>query len=312
MNRYPTERWVVIIAIGLAAVLAMLLIGTLIVTDAPLDPFNQGDAGTSRLADASGGAVASAYTAAGAETAPETVIVIGGGGELTSADVAALNNHLYDGGQVVVLTEDKQSNQLLAALDAETRVAVGYLHTTAQQSVNPEQFVVSGGGDTEPTLSGVQINAAKPLGVADSGDSTNRTILAWSAPAGRDLNSDGQISDTEPRGIYPVAVAEPVGAGRIVVVGDASVLTNGQWKVEENRQFTRTITGDGALLIYPQWNSFPLVSQFRFGLNTPPGTLLGLAVFCGGGATGAWLGVWVYRRRDTTATEDTRLTITLR
>jgi hypothetical protein len=178
--------------------------------------------------------------------------------------------------------------------------------------VNPEQFVVSGGGDTEPTLSGVQINAAKPLGVADSGDSTNRTILAWSAPAGRDLNSDGQISDTEPRGIYPVAVAEPVGAGRIVVVGDASVLTNGQWKVEENRQFTRTITGDGALLIYPQWNSFPLVSQFRFGLNTPPGTLLGLAVFCGGGATGAWLGVWVYRRRDTTATEDTRLTITLR
>lgn len=296
MSRYRTERWVVLLAAGLAAVVLALLVGVLTATDAPLDPYNHGDAGTSRLVDASREGVVLSYTSVDGETTPETVIVIGGGGDVTTADVAALTRHLNGGGRVVVLTEDERSNQLLAALDVETRLAAGYLLTTEQGSVSPAQFVVADGGDDTPGFTGVQVNAAKPLGVTDSSDGTTRRVLAWSAPTGRDLNGDGQLGAADPRGSYPVAVAEPVGAGEVLVVGDASLLTNSQWQVEGNRQLARALTEDGAMLVYPQTTGFPPVTRLRLGLNTPLGTLLGLPAFLCGGMVVVRLGVWLAHR----------------
>jgi hypothetical protein len=296
MSRYRTERWVTLLVVGLAVVVLVLLVGTLTATDAPLDPYNHGDAGTSRLVDASREGVVLSYTSVGGEATPETVIILGGGGDVTTADVAALNRHLDGGGRVVLLTEDERSNQLLAALDVETRLAAGYLLATEQESASPTQFVVTDAGDDALGFTGVQINAAKPLGVTDSSDGTTRRVLAWSAPAGRDLNGDGQLGEAEPRGSYPVAVAEPVGAGQVVVVGDASLLTNGQWQVEGNRQLARTLTEDGAMLVYPRTTGFPLVSRLRLGLNTPLGTLLGLPVFLCGGMVVVRLGVWLSHR----------------
>jgi hypothetical protein len=215
---------------------------------------------------------------------------------VTTADVAALTRHLDSGGRVVILTEDERSNQLLAALDVETRIAAGYLLATEQESASLTQFVVADGGDDALELTSVQVNAAKPLGVTDSSDGTTRRVLAWSAPAGRDLNGDGQLGAAEPQGSYPVAVAEPVGAGEVIVVGDASLLTNGQWQVEGNRQLARTLTEDGAMLVYPQTTGFPPVTQLRLGLNTPRGTLLGLPMFLSGGMVAIWLGIWLSHR----------------
>ncbi|MFC7230129.1 hypothetical protein N0B31_22265 (plasmid) [Salinirubellus salinus] len=296
MSRYRTERWVALLAAGLAVVVLALLVGALTATDAPLDPYNHGDAGTSRLVDASREGLVLSYTSVDGEATPETVIIVGGGGDVTTADVAALTRHLDGGGRVVVLTEDERSNQLLAALDVETRLAAGYLLTTEQDSVSPAQFVVADGGDDALGFTGVQVNAAKPLGVTDSSDGTTRRVLAWSAPAGRDLDGDGQLGAAEPRGSYPVAVAEPVGAGQVIVVGDASLLTNGQWQVEGNRQLARALTEDGAMLVYPQTTGFPPVTRLRLGLNTPLGTLLGLPAFLCGGMVVVRLGVWLAHR----------------
>jgi hypothetical protein len=296
MSRYRTERWVALLAVGLAVVVLMVLVGTLTATDAPLDPYNQDGAGTSRLVDASREGVVLSYTGVDGEATPDTVIVVGGGGDVTTADVAALTRHLDGGGRVVVLTEDERSNRLLAALDVETRIAAGYLRATERESASPTQFVVADGGADAPGFTGVQVNAAKPLGVTDSSDGTTRRVLAWSPPAGRDLDGDGRLGAAEPRGSYPVAVAEPVGAGEIVVVGDASLLTNGQWQVEGNRQLARALTEDGATLVYPQTDGFPPVTQLRLGLTTPRGTLLGLPVFLSGGTVAIWLGVRLSRR----------------
>ncbi|WP_136601223.1 DUF4350 domain-containing protein [Salinigranum halophilum] len=296
MSRYRTERWVTLLVVGLAVVILMLLVGTLTATAAALDPYNHDDAGTSRLADASREGVVLSYTSVDGETTPETVIIVGGGDGVTTADVAALTRHLDSGGRVVILTEDERSNQLLAALDVETRIAAGYLLATEQESASPTQFVVADGGDDALGFTSVQVNAAKPLGVTDSKEGTARRVLAWSAPAGRDLNGDGQLGEAEPRGSYPVAVAEPVGTGQVIVVGDASLLTNGQWQVEGNRQLARALTEDGAMLVYPQTTGFPPVTQLRLGLNTPRGTLLGLPVFFGGGMVVIWLGVWLSHR----------------
>ena len=312
MSRYRTERRVALLVVGLAIVVLMVLVGTLTATDAPLDPYNHGDAGTSRLVDASRAGVVLSYTSVDGGATPETVIVVGGGGDVTTADVAALARHLDSGGRVVILTEDERSNQLLAALDVETRIAAGYLLATEQESASPTQFVVADGGDDLLGFTSVQFNAAKPLGVTDSSDGTTRRVLAWSPPAGRDLSGDGQLGAAEPRGSYPVAVAEPVGAGEVIVVGDASLLTNGQWQVEGNRQLARTLTEDGAMLVYPQTTGFPPVTQLRLGLNTPRGTLFGLLLFCGGGVVLVRLGALISTRDGASGSAGAVLEFTLR
>lgn len=312
MDRYRTERWVTILVVGLTAVLLALFVGTLTATDAPLDPYNQDGAGTSRLVDASRGDVALSYTDIEEETTPETVIVMGGGGDVTSADVAALEGHLDRGGRVVVLTEDERSNRLLAALDVETRVATGYLLATEPRSESPTQFVLSDGNGGALGFDGVQVNAAKPLGITDSGHSTSRTVLAWSASAGRDLDGDGRIGEAEPRGSYPVAVAESVGTGQIMIVGDASILTNGQWRIESNRRLARALTEGGATLVYPQTTGFPPVTQLRLGLNTSLGTLFGLLLFCGGGVILVRLGVWISNRYGEDRSDEQELVFTSR
>lgn len=311
MSRYRTERWVALLVIGLAVAVVILLIGTLTATNAPLDPYNHGDAGTTRLVDASQEGVVLSYTGIDGGTTPETVIIVGGGGDVTTADVAALTRHLDSGGRVVILTEDEQSNQLLAALDMKTRIATGYLIATEKESASPAQFVVADGGDDVLEFTSVQVNAAKPLGVTDSSDGTTRRVLAWSAPAGRDLSGDGQLRAAEPRGSYPVAIAEPVGAGEMIVVGDASLLTNGQWQVEGNRQLARALTKDGAMLVYPQTTGFPRVTQLRLGLNTPRGTLFGLPIFLSAGMIAIWIGVWL-SHRGRNASDRTGLVFTLR
>jgi hypothetical protein len=311
MSRYRTERWVALLVVGLAVVMLILLVGTLTATDAPLDPYNHGNAGTSRLVDASRDGVVLSYTSVDSKTTTETVIIVGGGGDVTTADVTALTRHLNSGGRVVILTEDERSNQLLAALDVETRIAAGYLLATEQESASPTQFVVSDGGDDALGFTSVQLNAAKALGVTDFTSGTTRRVLAWSTPTGRDVNGDGQLGAVEPRGSYPVAVAEPVGAGEVIVVSDASLLTNGQWQVEGNRQLARALTEDGAMLVYPQTTGFPLISRLRLGLNTPLGTLLGIPVFFIGGMVSIWLGVWLFHRSGDSS-ENKGLVFTLR
>jgi hypothetical protein len=312
MSQYRTERWVALFAVGLVIVVFAFLVGALTATNAPLDPYNHGDTGTSRLADATRGSVALSYTSVGDGPTPEAVIVVGGSGDVTTDDVATLESYLADGGRVVILTEDKRSNQLLAALDIKTRIAAGYLLATETESESPTQFVVADSGDDALGFGGVQVNAAKPLGITEPKKGTARRVLAWSGPAGRDLNGDGQLGAGEPRGSYPVAVTESVGPGQVTVVGDASLLTNGQWQVKGNRQFARTLTGGDAMLIYPQTTSFPLVTRFRLSLNTPFGTLLGLILFCGGGIITVRFGVWMYNRVGNERPDEAAFQFTLR
>jgi hypothetical protein len=312
MSQYRTERWVALFAVGLVVVVLGLLVGALTATNASLDPYNHGDAGTSRLADATRGSVALSYTSVGDGPTPEAVIVVGGSGDVTTDDVAALKSYLADGGRIVILTEDKRSNQLLAALDVKTRIAAGYLLATEAESENPTQFVVADSGDDALGFGDVQVNAAKPLGITDAKEGTARRVLAWSGPAGRDRNGDGRLGAAEPRGSYPVAVKESVGPGQVIVVGDASLLTNGQWQVKGNRQFARTLTGEDATLIYPQTTGFPLLSRLRLGLNTPFGTLLGLLLFCGGGIIVVRLGVWIHNWVDNESPDDKEFQFTLR
>ncbi len=312
MNHYRTELQVALLAVGVCCVLAVVLVGAVTTTDAPLDPYNHGEQGTSRLVEATERAVAVSYAALDRETTPETVIIVGGGSAVDTADVDALQGYLDDGGTVVFLTEDEQSNRLLEALGLTSRVGAGFLRATATQSQSrpPAQFSMIGSETADLKFTGVQVNVAKPLGVAADRDNTSRTVLAQTPRAARDLNADGRIDAAEPRGNYPVVVSESVGAGRVILVGDASVLTNGQWQVRQTRRLAGALTSDGALIVYPQTARFAPVSRLRLALKTPLGTVLGVPLFCGAGAIGVWLCVMLYRRARSSQSTDQTLPIT--
>ncbi len=304
--------WVALLAVGICCLLLVVLVGTVTTTDAPLDPYNHGEQGTSRLVEAADGSVVVSYTALNREPTPETAIILAGGSAVNTADVTALRGYLDDGGTVIFLTEDERSNRLFAALGLASRVGDGYLRTTANQSQSgtPAQFSVIGSGTASLRFTAVQVNAAKPLGVAANRDNTSRTVLAWTPRAGRDLNADGRIDAAEPRGSYPVAVSESVGAGRVILVGDASVLTNGQWQVRQTRRLAGTLTTDDALVVYPQTARFAPISRLRLALKTPLGTGLGIPLFCGVGAIGVWLCVVLYQRVKSPQSTDQTLHIT--
>jgi len=289
-------RWVLVATLGLGILLFTTLVLTVSSSGAPLDPYNTGDEGTSRLIDGRQTEAVSSFDRLESPSKTGTAIIVGGTRRLTTADIAAVSSLLDRGGTVVVITEEPATNELLAQLGAETRLGSSQLLLPETDQPGPRsQFTLTARTADHP-IDGAQVNIAVPVGTTQSAAGTNRTILAWaSEPVGRDRNSDGQVGPNEPVGQYPVAVRESVGAGQLTVVGDASLLLNGLWKIDGNRAFATAITDGPTTVVYPQTGTFPRVTQLRFALRTTVGTSVAVGLVFVGAVVGGRLAVWLHR-----------------
>jgi hypothetical protein len=73
----------------------------------------------------------------------------------------------------------------------------------------------------------------------------NASVLVASSEFGYlDENGNETLDESETLASYPVATAEPVGEGRVVVVSDPSLAINAMLEQPDNRAFVRTLFAD--------------------------------------------------------------------
>ena len=277
MSRAETEPIVRLAAVGVGTLLVVTLTGAFLATSAPLDPYNDGANGTSRLVEAADGELTGSYATLAQQPTPDRVIIVGGVARATAGDAATLRRYLEDGGQVGLLAEDRRTNQLLAAIGVQSRLGTGYLRSAADKS-ETRQFRLSASGSEAREFGQVQVNAARPVGVANGSDPSDQAVLAWSTGA-----TQSRAAQEQP-GRYPVVTRERVGEGELLLVGDASLLLNNQWQLEHNRELGERLTRGSTVIVYPRPGGFPVGSRLRFQLETPVGVL---------GGAGAAIGVGV-------------------
>ena len=278
MSRAETEPIVRLAAVGVGTLLVVTLTGAFLATSAPLDPYNDGANGTSRLVEAADGELTGSYATLAQQPTPDRVIIVGGVARATAGDAARLRRYLEEGGQVVLLAEDRRTNQLLAGIGVQSRLGTGYLRSADADDGETRQFRLSASGPEAREFGQLQVNAARPVGVANGSDPSDQDVLAWSTGA-----TQSRAAQEQP-GRYPVVTRERVGEGELLLVGDASLLLNSQWQLEHNRELGERLTRGSTVIVYPRPGGFPVGSRLRFQLETPVGVL---------GGAGAAIGVGV-------------------
>ena len=74
----------------------------------------------------------------------------------------------------------------------------------------------------------------------------NMDAIAWSSSESYlDLNGDGVLNGTDPKGPFPVAGWLSYGAGKIILVSDPSILTNSMMRLYDNQNFVKDLTSLG-------------------------------------------------------------------
>lgn len=127
-----------------------------------------------------------------------------------------------------------------------------------------------------------------------SGPNRTAVLANTSEFAYLDTNANGEIDGNETLGRYPVATAEPVGEGRVVVVSDPSVFINAMLDRPDNRAFLRALLSghERMLLDYSHVTRLPPLAAAVLAIRDSP--FLGLLL--GGVALGV-VGLWGRRPR---------------
>lgn len=172
---------------------------------------------------------------------------------------ARLGAFVSQGGTLVVASEHNATNDLLEGVGATARVDGAPVRDERENDggpVLPRATNVTEG----PLTRGVDALTLNHGSVLDRGDATglvNTSVLSY-----LDLNRNEELDGNESLAPRTVAAAESIGAGRIVVVSDASPFTNAMLERDGNRQFVRNLGADHdrALLDYSHADPLPPLS----------------------------------------------------
>lgn len=283
---------------SVAAVLALTVVATLVVSaatsTASFSAYNGAWDGGSRLDAelAAAGATPEFVTDTGRyATLPpaETVAVVLSPDEpYASAEAARVAAFVRAGGTLVVADDfGPHANALLAAVGARARLD-GRLLRDDQYHYRASAFpVATVRSDALPGAETVTLNHATAV-VVDGAV----VAAASSRYAYLDDDADGELDAGERLGPYAVATVEPVGAGRVVVLGDPSVLINTMLDRPGNRAFLAALVGDAdvaAVDVSHRTGTPPLVAAAVAIRETPA---LQVALGLGGVlAVAAWVGL---------------------
>lgn len=215
----------------------------------------------------------------------------------TPGEADRLRRFVEAGGTLLVAEDiGPHGNVLLAATGASARFDGGLLRDERnyyRAPALPEAGNVSEHRLTE-TVDALTLNYGTPI---LPGNAT--TLVRTSAFGYVDRNRNGTLDDAETLRSYPVATVESVGGGRVIAVGDPSLLINAMVEREGNRAFVANVlgTGDRVLLDYSHTADIPPLSLALLVLRESP-LLQVLVGTLGIGTIGLWTRGELGRLRD--------------
>ena len=228
-----------------------------------------------------------------------------------------LRRFVRDGGTLLVADDrPSEANRLLADLGVRARLDGRTLRDDRYNYRSPALVVVQNVSERPLTrdVDQLTLNYGTALNLSRSEvPGPNRTaILAnTSAFAYLDTNSNGEIDGNESLAQYPVATAEPVGEGRIVVVSDPSVFVNAMLDRPDNRAFLHALLSshERVLIDYSHAARLPPLAVATLTIRDSPALqlLFGGIALCVVGLWGRrpwWLRRPIVRLRETIGRRD--------
>ena len=159
------------------------------------------------------------------------------------ADAERLEHFVSQGGTLFIADRSPHTNELLASVNATTRIEGPPLRDETNYDPTPN-FPVTESQVEHPYTTDVE-TVVLNHGSALDADEENSTILLASSPyAYLDYDRDGHLGEDEELASYPVASVEEVGAGEVIVVSDPSAFINVMLDRGDNRQFLTNIMGE--------------------------------------------------------------------
>ena len=283
-----------VVLVGLTAVVVVGLVLAATTSSAAFGSYNQGWDGASSLQDearavgAEGEIVrnTSQYSSRAANDTVAVVLSPETGYGPTETD--RLRAFVRRGGTLVVAEDfGNHSNALLARIGAQARVGGDPLRDE-QYNYRSPAFPVARNVSNASLMEGV---GSLTLNHGTSVEPSGATVLASTSPvAYLDTNANDELDDSDQVGTYPVATAESVGEGRVVVVGDPSLFINAMLDRAGNRAFVQALFAghERVLLDYSHAGSLPPLSVALLVIRDAPL----LQVLFGGlclGVLGSWI-----------------------
>lgn len=171
-----------------------------------------------------------------------------------------LRSFVRNGGSLLVAEDfGSHANDLLDRVGAQARVTGQPLRDERYNYRSPALPIARNVSNATVMegVDGLTLNHGSPV-------SPNRaTVLAsTSGVAYVDANRNGDLDDRDRVGTFPVATAESVGEGRVIVVGDPSLFINTMLDRSGNRAFVRSVFGahEHVLLDYSHAGRLPPLS----------------------------------------------------
>jgi hypothetical protein len=266
----------------LIAVVALFL--HLSATDVEFSRYNQQWNGTSSVFETleDRGAVMVDDPSALAGRTNTTLLVIAPAHAPTAGERAAYRDFVASGNTLLLADDFGEGNALLEAVGATIRLDQRNLSSLDREyevPAAPLGFPVAG-APFGAALTRVIFN--HPVAVTGGTPFLETSLLSWI-----DENGNERADSTEPIGRFTLAATEPVGSGRVVVVGDASLFINAMQHLRdgENAQLIQELTG-GTLLVDQHLSQTAAasgpISTILWVRNIPSSIILITAMVLGG------------------------------
>jgi hypothetical protein len=254
-----------LVAFGLVVLAALLWAGS--TSSAAADPYNPSADGTSELrqqltdADRSYEAVGG-YDGLEPEGTAALVVAAGAADETEDepargVTTAGAESFVHDGGTLLVLADDPDANELLETVGADARIDDAFVRDDRHRYRGPATPVATEIADHELTegVDGLGLTNARAV------EPNGATVLASTSSSGFLVDRpDATPEEDDEPATHPVATAEAVGSGTVVVVGDSALATNRAKAREDNGRLLANGAADAdrVVLISPGAEEPPL------------------------------------------------------
>jgi hypothetical protein len=171
-----------------------------------------------------------------------------------------VNRFVRNGGTVLVAEDFRDhTDELLADLGADARID-GQPLRDDRYNYRGSDLPVARNVSEHPLVGSVTSVTLNHGTVVRPNGAT--VLVSTSDYAYVDANLNGELDDQEALDSYPVATVEQVGEGRVIVVGDPSLLINAMLDRPGNQAFVRSMFSahDRVLLDYSHAGELPLLS----------------------------------------------------